>query len=102
METPNDDRLPLNRACTCLGLIGSCCISAICLCSARHRDHDGASRSNREVERRAGVAKADSKVETLNTIRQVNVVELTNDILRSDEAMSLLYERLPGNSLFEL
>ena len=54
------------------------------------------------MERRAGAAKVDSKVETLNAIRQVNVVELTNDISRSDEAVSLLYEHLPGDSLFEL
>ena len=54
------------------------------------------------MERRAGAAKADSKVETQKTIRQVNVVKLTNDIPRSDEAASLLYERLPGDSLFEL
>ena len=49
-----------------------------------------------------GAAKVDSKVETLNAIWQVNVVELTNDISRSDEAASLLYEHLPDNSLCEL
>ena len=65
-------------------------------------DYDGTSRSNREVERRAGAAKVDLMVETLNAIWQVNVVELTNDISRSDEVVSLLYEHLPGDSLFEL
>ena len=54
------------------------------------------------MECRAGATKVDSKVETLNAIRQVNMVELTNDILRSHKAASLLYERLPGDSLFEL
>ena len=65
-------------------------------------DYDGTSRSNREVERRAGAAKVDLMVETLNAIWQVNVVELTNDISRLDEAASLLYERLPDDSLCEL
>ena len=46
--------------------------------------------------------KVDSKVEILNAIWQVNVMELMNDISRSDETASLLYERLPDDSLFQL